>query len=63
MTVALTAAEMARVAVIKKTVPDYQWAKHIEEDVVAPALERIQKATGQEFNSRFLAYAIIHATS
>ena len=57
----LLPAEIERAVALYNTLADTgKFAKTLDAEIITPNMERINKALGQENNSRYLAYAVEH---
>jgi hypothetical protein len=56
----LTEAEIEQAITIYKTAAPGTFARLVAEQIITPNMARINKALGQENDSRYLAYAVEH---
>lgn len=56
-----TAEELDRAATLRDSCEDHEFASRCASEIVEPVLPRINRATGQENDARYLAYAILNA--
>ena len=59
----LTDDEIDRAWHLYQTVPENIFAEAVDNQVIKPNMERINKALGQENDSRYLAYAVLYVFS
>lgn len=55
-----TEEEIGKLEELYDSVPDHEFSKRAADEIVTPALPRINAALGQENDARYLAYATQH---
>lgn len=53
-----TVKEIRQARIVIKTHEDYEQARVIQQEIIEPIMDRIDKDTGQENNSKYMAYML-----